>query len=446
MKNYNPNLVGAVSEKGPYRQENEDACWQPDHTSPVHLGALYIVADGVGGQEHGAIAARIVAAVLSEAFYRAREMGEAIPQALRFAVSQANQAVYDEADLSGLRMGATVVAAVVDQGELYTAHVGDSRAYLAAEDGLTPITRDDSFVQEQLDKGIITEAEAARHEFRNLVTQVLGNSLEIEIHVSEARPFTDDDLLLLCSDGVSGVLTLAQMRDILLENRAAEAAPALVQAAIDADSRDNVTAVVVEGGQRRPPLVPAASGKPSRDSRWRLVGLAALLILLLATIGLRWWNRHRLPVELDSADVTAPVEETATATPALLETAVPPTSLPTSTPDTIDTVLPTIAATETAVATPQPSATPPVIGCVAPNAIAYVWAKEDLAPDTCAGAVTNDSLNAGASVIILALTPEALPVKGICVDADFIEVQSQQDETIRGWVLNSDILRDNACP
>jgi hypothetical protein len=130
----------------------------------------------------------------------------------------------------------------------------------------------------------------------------------------------------------------------------------------------------------------------------------------------------------------------------LADTAVPPTSPPTPTPVAVDTVSPTIAATETAVATPEPTATPPVIGCVVPNAVAYVWAKEDLTPDMCAGAVTNDSLNAGARVIILALTPEALRAQGNCLEADFIEVQSEQDEMMQGWVLNADILRGDACP
>ncbi|MCZ7673603.1 MAG: protein phosphatase 2C domain-containing protein [Chloroflexi bacterium] len=157
MSNYDPALVGAVTDKGLYRSENEDAYWQPDPTTPTHLGALYLVADGVGGQEYGGIAARIVTAVLSEAFYRGREQGRRFLEALRFGITQANQAVFDEAQASGVRMGATVVTAVHHQGQLFIAHVGDSRAYQPHERALTPLTRDDSFVQQQLDAGVITE-------------------------------------------------------------------------------------------------------------------------------------------------------------------------------------------------------------------------------------------------------------------------------------------------
>lgn len=453
MSKYDANLVGAITDKGLYRSQNEDAYWRPDHTTPVHLGALYLVADGVGGQEHGAIAARIVTAVLSEAFYRAREQGESIPEALRFGIAQANQAVFDEAQLNGVRMGATVAAAVHHQGQLFVAHVGDSRAYVRHGQEFSLLTRDDSIVQQQLDAGVITPAEAAGHQFRNLVTQVLGNKLEIEIHLAEPRPFAENDVLLLCTDGLSGVIADARLADILTDNPVQAAAQALVAAAKEAGSQDNITAVVVSQGAQQIPLVPmpAAASKPRRErSVWLWVGMVIFLMTVTALI---WWWREQPPADNPADEAspgtvllptpdnqsTPPVEavdinEAETAVSATAP-AVVPTPPPTSSPD--PTASPT-APTAEAQATPLPT------GCVSLNAYAYIWAKEDLQPDTCSGAIANVYLNPGEPVLILQATPETLRASGGCLEADFIEVRSEVDETIQGWVLASDIDQD--CP
>ena len=458
MSNYDPKLVGAVTDKGLYRAENEDALWQPDHTSPVQLGALYIVADGVGGQEHGAIAARITVAVLSEAFYRAREQGQDIPQALEFGVAQANQAVFDEAQLSGLRMGATVVTAVHYEGHLYVAHVGDSRAYLVAGQKLKPLTRDDSLVQKQLDAGIITPAEAAKHEFRNLVTQVLGNTLEIDIHLAEPQPFGEGDAMLLCSDGLSGVVAAEVICDIVAENPAPAAAKALIQAAKDAGSQDNITAVVVEQSSHHVHLVPTptAADKPKRErSVWLWAGM---VIFLIVVTGLLWWRGQQSPGggadEATPNALVLPLVDNSSPTPELMDAEVVATAVvePTNTPppaltsqaESVETAVPTIEAATTLA--PEPTATLANMGCVEPNiVIVFVWTKEDLTLETCAGALAQLSLTAGEPVLLLQATPEALSVPGNCSAADFVEVQSQVDETLTGWVLESQILRDEAC-
>jgi len=456
MSNYDPALVGAVTDKGLYRSENEDAYWQPDPTTPTHLGALYLVADGVGGQEYGGIAARIVTAVLSEAFYRGREQGKEIPEALRFGITQANQAVFDEAQASGVRMGATVVTAVHHQGQLFIAHVGDSRAYQLHERALTPLTRDDSFVQQQLDAGVITEAEAAQHQFRNLVTQVLGNKLEIDIHLAEPSPFVAGDVLLLCSDGLSGVVAESSMTEILAANPAAKAAASLVAAAKAADSQDNITAVVVHQSAQQTPLVPTppAVAKPAREwNVWLWLGMVAFLIAI--SVMLWWWRGQQTPVE-------SAAETDATATIVVETTPLPPTAeiretavaldaaviIPSRTAEaaTPEPAEPTLSVTASSEAEMTPEATPVVTGCVSLNAYAYVWAKADLQADTCVSAIADVYLNPGEPVLILQPTPQRLRASGGCLEADFIEIQSQTDETIRGWVLDSDIDREDACP
>jgi protein phosphatase len=464
MNNYDPKLVGAVTDRGLHRAENEDALWQPDRTSPVHLGALYIVADGVGGQEHGGIAARMVVAVLSEAFYRAREQGQDMAQSLQFGIAQANQAVFDEAQANQVRMGATVVTAVHHEGQLYIAHVGDSRAYLLTGQTLELLTRDDSVVQRQLDAGVITEAEAAQHQFRNLVTQVLGNTLKIDIHLAEPQPFAAGDTLLLCSDGLSGVVDTAIIQQILAEAPASLAASTLVEAAKEAGSQDNITAVVVsQSSQQTVPLVatPNAADKLKKERGMWLWG--GMVVFFFVVMGLLWWQRSQAPTANGADEVTTeavvpadaiilPTPDETMPTPDLTsvadmaETAVVAAS---STPD--PAVLSQADTTKTAVPSPElsatPSPTPANIGCVDPNIeIVYVWAKADLTVETCANALAQQSLTTGESVLVLEATPQTLPAPGFCAEVAFVEVQSQVDETVSGWVLETQILRDEACP
>ena len=458
MSNYDPKLVGAVTDKGLYRAENEDALWQPDRTSPVQYGALYIVADGVGGQEHGGIAARMAVAVLSDAFYRAREQGLDIPQSLKIGITEANQAVFDEAQLSGLRMGATVVTAVHHKGTLYVAHVGDSRAYLIAGQELKLLTRDDSLVQKQLDAGVITPAEAAQHQFRNLVTQALGSKIDIEIHLTEPLPFEEGDTLLLCTDGLSGVVEPEVIYEIAANNPAAKAAEKLVKAAKDVHSQDNITAVVVTQAASQIPLVPVPSvdEKPKKErSIWLWLIMVAFLIAVTALL---WWWRGQgtmgddAAVEATSEPLVLPAADSETPTPELFEmvdegeTAVPEAAEIASPTETSQPEIPeTAVATETA--TPEPTATPANVGCVDPNIdIVYVWKVEDLTQETCGAAFAQLALDTGERVLILEATPVALPGPGFCTEVDFIEVQSEIDETTIGWVLDTQILRDEACP
>ncbi len=459
MSNYDPKLVGAVTDRGLYRHENEDAFWQPDRTTPIEYGALYIVADGVGGQEHGGIAARMAVAVLSDAFYRARAQGKSIPQALRSSIEQANQAVFDEAQANDLRMGSTVVTAVHHEGLLYIAHVGDSRAYLVSDNKLKPLTRDDSVVQQQLDAGIITPAEAAQHQFRNLVTQVLGNKLEIDVHLAEPQPFSAGETLILCSDGLSGVVEPDEIFNIVERYPASEAAARLVQAAKEIGSQDNITAVVVSQGSSQPPLVPIPEA-PAKRERERSIWLwAGILIFFLVVTALLWWRNLGTGEEnVDNIDPTAlPVlvvaDDEAEVLPTLAATATmtPETAVVEDTASSLEDQNQQVESTQTALptvtATPEPTATPAVVGCVNPEILAvYVWEKDDLTLQTCAAAIASVYLDSGEPIIILQPTPETLAGPQFCTDFDFIEVQSQLDETIRGWVLESQILPGEECP
>ncbi len=126
------------------------------------------------------------------------------------------------------------------------------------------LTRDDSWVQKQVEAGLITEQQAAKHEFRNIVTQVLGNKPEVNVHLSKTIPLQPDDLVLLCSDGLYDALPDSKMLSILTNNSPSSAAQQLVNAAIVAEAKDNITAVVVkpEGGMNDSCLAAAKQRLP----------------------------------------------------------------------------------------------------------------------------------------------------------------------------------------
>ncbi len=341
--------IGARSDKGPFRSTNQDAYWVSDVSDPIDLGELYIVTDGVGGQEYGAAAAQLAAQVISADFYRRRQAGEAVADALSQAIYQANEAIYEQAqERGGIKMGCTVVAAVQHKGTLYVAHVGDARVYLLHKNKLRQLTRDDSWVQKQIDAGIITPEEAENHEMRNVVTQALGNKLDITVHQSQHPNFRKGDRLLLCTDGLHGVLSDAEMIKLLKNNAPQTAADALVQAAIDAGTQDNVTAVAVQMGRSNGAGgATAVPGSRRSVPLWAIVTLITLALLALA------WGIYALWPASGAPNDAAPGLNKGNALPTLAPTALlPAANQPTTILPTDTAVLPVVppaepAATET---------------------------------------------------------------------------------------------------
>ncbi|HIP69779.1 MAG TPA: hypothetical protein EYH05_00095 [Anaerolineae bacterium] len=345
--------IGARSDKGPFRSTNQDAYWVSDTGDPIALGELYIVTDGVGGQEYGAAAAQLAAQAINTQFYRRRQAGEPVAEALGQAIYQANEAVYQQAqERGGVKMGCTVVAAVQHEGLLYVAHVGDARVYLLHKNKLRQLTRDDSWVQKQIDAGIITPEEAENHQMRNVVTQALGNNLDITVHQSQHENFRSGDRLLLCTDGLHGVLSDAEISKLLKNNPPQTAADKLVQAAIDAGTQDNVTAVVVQLQKSSGAMgATAVSGSRRPVPLWAIVTLITLALLALA------WGIYAFWPASDAPNETAPGPNQRNILPTLIATAqLPAAGQPTAVPPTDTTVPP---AEPTATETPlPPTATP----------------------------------------------------------------------------------------
>lgn len=236
----------ALTDPGRVRANNEDAV----AFNPA-LG-LAILADGMGGYNGGEVASGMALALLQASF--GRWLAHAGPSAPARAVRRALQAGTDEANSAILEagianlqlqgMGTTLVLAAFGPQRVVIGHIGDSRCYRLRRGQLELLTRDHSLLQEQLDAGVITPQQAARSPHRNLVTRALGieRSVNLEMHEHTAQP---GDLYLLCSDGLSEMVSDAQLSTLLLQNCGlTEKALLLVARANDNGGRDNISVVL----------------------------------------------------------------------------------------------------------------------------------------------------------------------------------------------------------
>ncbi|MFV0275603.1 MAG: PP2C family protein-serine/threonine phosphatase [Parahaliea sp.] len=246
------------------RQHNEDSLLLQDDIG------LYVVADGVGGAQAGEVASGITCASLE----RQLRCGASLEQALE----QAHRDILVAAGADGGRpgMASTAVAAVLRGTQLQLAWVGDSRAYLW-DDALQLLTKDHSLVQNLVDTGQLAFEDMERHPQKHLITQALGSRQHTPRIDSKRGQLHPSSVLLLCSDGVSGVIPEPELIDILSGNDSATIlARTLVDTALAAGSDDNASCIVIRlpGGQADVPCPPTdqalAFMRYGRDRRWRL--------------------------------------------------------------------------------------------------------------------------------------------------------------------------------
>jgi len=228
--------TGACSDVGQIRQSNEDALLLDD---PV-----FAVADGMGGARAGEVASAMAVAALHGLSESSQSLAEAIEGANRRIFEASHE------DPSLLGMGTTVTAVLVEGSTLVIAHVGDSRAYLYRAGELRQVTDDHSLVGELVRLGEITPAQAERHPQRSVITRALGADIGVEVDVIRV-PAEPDDVLLLCSDGLSGMVPDPELARIMKSVKSLdEAARELVRAANAAGGEDNSTAVLLRIGVR----------------------------------------------------------------------------------------------------------------------------------------------------------------------------------------------------
>lgn len=233
------------------RRENNQDFFLFDET----LG-LYVVADGMGGHRGGEVASRMAAEVVLEVVRKALQDGGSRRINPRLALSnayeEASRRIYDSSqepnsDLHG--MGTTVVAALYFEDTVYIANVGDSRAYLYSGGQLWQLTEDHSLMNEQLRAGLITEKDVDGFTGRNVITRSVGFEREVQVDLIE-RQMRPGEMLLMCSDGLSGLVTDEKIAEICAQHRASEIVSVCINEAKKNGGDDNVTVMVICAEQR----------------------------------------------------------------------------------------------------------------------------------------------------------------------------------------------------
>ena len=233
----------ARTDIGCVRKMNQDVFFYT--TQPIGpLPNLFIVADGMGGHRAGDFAARYAIDVCVDSI---KNSSHASPiKALDEAVKLANSKVFEKSETSAeyQGMGTTMVLCFIESGQLYVANVGDSRLYLLG-DGLSQVTEDHSYVAAMVRAGEITEEEARFHPDKNMITRAIGVSETVRVDYFEVD-LKNGDRILLCSDGLTNMVTDQEIGEILDQESPQQAVDDLIERAIDYGGADNITAIVVE--------------------------------------------------------------------------------------------------------------------------------------------------------------------------------------------------------
>ena len=231
---------------GLVRSENQDfgTYTTPREESHSHPGGrLLVVADGMGGHRGGATASRLAGETI-KAQYLGSETYD-IAQALRESLTRANARIFSEAqanpDLRG--MGTTTSALVVKNNQAWFAHVGDSRIYLVRGDEIRQITEDHSLVASMVREGLLTAKEAETHPRRNVLQRSMGVGEDVDIDVSGPFPILENDVFVLCSDGLHGLVKEPELKEIAALP-IDQAATEYVKLALSRGAPDNVTVIV----------------------------------------------------------------------------------------------------------------------------------------------------------------------------------------------------------
>jgi protein phosphatase len=282
--------VGALSETGYTREENQDRM----SGAQVPLGHLYIVADGMGGHKGGALAAQMAVEELQRHIGQAAA-GESADSVIEAAFKAANDTVYQRAnsgDSAVEGMGTTAVLLLISGRIAKLAHVGDSRAYLYRNHTLSQLTTDHTIVQRMVEAGMLKPDEIADHPQSSVLERAIGSAPTVGVDIYNHQ-LQEDDVLLLCSDGLSGYVTADQIEAVLRTDRPVqETTVDLVRLALETGGKDNVTVQLIRYGARKlaaPPAqtrpvnalplrTPTVGGGPARHERGLISQVAAFVI------------------------------------------------------------------------------------------------------------------------------------------------------------------------
>ncbi|MGE5391063.1 MAG: Stp1/IreP family PP2C-type Ser/Thr phosphatase [Deltaproteobacteria bacterium] len=233
--------VAAVSDKGRVRPDNEDSLLvKPEQ-------GLFIVCDGMGGHNAGEVASCLAVQCIESSLKGPKKKVTA--HDLNEAILKANELVWQQGqdNPEWREMGTTVTAAVISKNRLLVANVGDSCLYLMREGTINKITRDHTLAQEMVKDGLIRPDEVKQSGYNHILTRALGVHPGLDIDIFEESP-RSGDTILMCSDGLSDMLSDDEILDVLLEheNNLDDAAAALLEKALSAGGYDNISLILLK--------------------------------------------------------------------------------------------------------------------------------------------------------------------------------------------------------
>jgi PPM family protein phosphatase len=321
--------------RDPDKQVNEDSAAHVE----TSLGLLAVVCDGMGGHAGGKEASELAVKTIVE-IVQAAPPGSMVGDVLRTALTEANSRIWNMPTAeAGLRPGSTVVAAILHDQGADVAHVGDSRVYLVHAGAISQVTSDHSMVQELVNRNLIKAEDAAKHPDANKILRALGIAKDVDVEVRpEPLAYVAGDVFILCSDGLSDLVTPAEILEIAASDSPAQAAGRLVDLANARGGHDNITALVLRtktsARANTAPLLmktmpltaaPVAATKPVNETV-----LEVPLVPPVATVSAPTLQSPVHPGQQQSA-AASPVPQVAVVAPA----AIPPAPEPTSvrTPD-----------------------------------------------------------------------------------------------------------------
>ncbi|MDD2997842.1 MAG: Stp1/IreP family PP2C-type Ser/Thr phosphatase [Erysipelotrichia bacterium] len=233
---------------GKVRDHNEDAFFVSEN------GGFFLVSDGMGGLSAGEVASKITKDVIEKTLDHGANQNVPFDKLLRDAFVQANikvrRTLIDNPSVKG--MGCTCVVLAFRENDFYIGYVGDSRIYLFRNNHLKQITRDHSYVEELFLRGLITAEEKKDHPYKSSITRYIGHSDTIEVDITSG-PVSNNDIFILCSDGLTGEVEDSAIEEILKNNiEPQKCVPKLIQKALDSGGSDNISIIAVKVEKKNP--------------------------------------------------------------------------------------------------------------------------------------------------------------------------------------------------
>ncbi|HZK33219.1 MAG TPA: Stp1/IreP family PP2C-type Ser/Thr phosphatase [Tissierellaceae bacterium] len=240
-------VSGAISDIGKNREKNQDAYYaSSDRDFP-----LYFVADGMGGHRSGEVASTMAMDIIKNEFLLFKSnlnKEKNILKVIKESIEKANTKIYlksiESEECNG--MGTTITLGYIFESKIFIGHVGDSRAYLIRDKEIFQITEDHSYVNELLKLGSISIEEAKKHPKKNMITRAVGSSSTISMDLI-VKEYEEDDILLLCSDGLFNMLSEREIYEVFnREKNLQKACEILVKKANENGGLDNITLVSIK--------------------------------------------------------------------------------------------------------------------------------------------------------------------------------------------------------